>query len=226
CSGCYTPGSEKHLSLCAGCKAAKYCSRDCQKKDWPRHKATCQTNKTLVETLRAHSETPLGVLDRLVLPDGISMYELDQRLEKWVSFHSPTLMGATIHCINLPGNVTNARKKVMYVKLQPRERREHYDAPGLYFEFVDAYAVDIEEAMGWESPWPESLDQLKKLQDDSERDGRGGVTAAMVEVKPLAVQTVPFGSMKNLGIRRALSTWKETLKNDINQGKKFGPQRH
>ena len=173
-----------------------------------------------------HSETPQGALDRLRIPDGISMYELDQRLEKWVAYHSPTLMGATIHCIDLPRDITNSRRQVMYVKLRARERREHYDAPGLYFEFEDAYAVNIDEAMDWDEPWPGSMMQLISLQDESERDGRGGVSAAMVEVKPLAVQTVPFGSLKDLGIRKTLTTWKETLANDINKGKKFGGGRH
>lgn len=190
--------------------------------EFQRHKITCRTNQTLVESLKAYSETPAGSLDRLVLPDGLTMYELDQRLEKWVTFHSPTLMGATIHCIDLIGNLANARTHVMYVRLSARERREHFDAPALYFEFVDACAVDVEEAMGWASPWPESLIQLRKMQDDSEREGRGGVTAAMVEVKPLAIQTVPFGSMKNLRIKKRLKTWKETLQDDINKGKKFG----
>jgi len=191
-----------------------------------RHKVKCRTNKTTVESLKAHASTPAGVLDRLLLPDGVSMYELDQRLEKWVSFHSPTLMSATIHCIDLPGNLANARNKVMYVKLRPREKREHYDSPALYFEFVDAYPVDIDEAMRWNSPWPESLIQIRQMQEESARDGRGGVTAAMVEVKPLAVQTVPFGSLKNLGIRRKVSAWKDRLQSDIDKGKKFGGNRH
>lgn len=191
-----------------------------------RHKGACRNNQTLVSNLKAHEQTPAGEIDRLLLPDGLSMYEMDQRLEKWVQYHSPTLMGATIHCIDLPNSLENARTKVMYVKLRPRERKEHYDTPGLYFEFIDAYPVDIDEAMTWKSPWPESLVQLKRMQADSERDGRGGVTAAMVEAKPLAVQTVPFGSLKNLGIRRTSPTWKDSLKSDINRGKKFGGGRH
>lgn len=35
--GCYKPGTEN----CSRCRARKYCSRECQQKDWPAHKLTC-----------------------------------------------------------------------------------------------------------------------------------------------------------------------------------------
>ncbi|CCI44231.1 unnamed protein product [Albugo candida] len=34
-----------HLSLCAGCKTVRYCSRECQKKAWKHHKHQCQQIK-------------------------------------------------------------------------------------------------------------------------------------------------------------------------------------
>ena len=32
----------KNLKKCSRCKAVSYCSRACQKQDWPQHKLTCQ----------------------------------------------------------------------------------------------------------------------------------------------------------------------------------------
>ncbi|KDR69435.1 hypothetical protein GALMADRAFT_160447 [Galerina marginata CBS 339.88] len=42
CSHCGKPPSDdERFSKCARCKAMVYCSRQCQKKDWPDHKSSC-----------------------------------------------------------------------------------------------------------------------------------------------------------------------------------------
>lgn len=157
-----------------------------------------------------------------MLPDGISMFELDQRLEKWVKFHSPTMMAAVLHALRIPEDLNRARQYVLYIKLLPRSRGEHGGVPAKFFKVDDAYPVSVEEAMGWPSPWMESLVSLRNMQDESERKGRGRGTAAMVECPPLAVQTVPFGSlmdnMKELGI---MEDWKSIMTKDIEKGKRF-----
>lgn len=38
---CVVCGKE-NFRTCAGCKLTAYCGRDCQKKDWPQHKAVCK----------------------------------------------------------------------------------------------------------------------------------------------------------------------------------------
>ena len=44
CSWCLKTTKEVPLSLCAGCKTLKYCSKTCQKEDWKKgpHKDECK----------------------------------------------------------------------------------------------------------------------------------------------------------------------------------------
>ncbi len=42
CSGCDKPGNHKK---CGDCRTVMYCSRECQVKDWPRHKEKCKRLK-------------------------------------------------------------------------------------------------------------------------------------------------------------------------------------
>ena len=44
-SSCRVCGKQDELKNCSRCKSVKYCSVECQKKDWPQHKESCQTTK-------------------------------------------------------------------------------------------------------------------------------------------------------------------------------------
>lgn len=145
---------------------------------------------------------------------------MDQRLEKWVRFHSYTLMGACLHAVRAPEDLNNVRTNVLYVKLEVRE--DHDGVPAKYFRVAEAYAVSVQDGMRQSSPWPESLLQLRAMQNDAEKEKkRGLVGATLVECPPLAVQTVPFGSVKNVKGITVLESWKDILISDVENGRKF-----
>ncbi|OSC96969.1 hypothetical protein PYCCODRAFT_1440668 [Trametes coccinea BRFM310] len=217
CNHCFATAAEKKLMFCTQCKAQTYCSRECQKADWKNHKGACKNNNLLESRLREYENTPRGQLDRLFLVDGLSLHELDQRLERWVRFHSPTLMAATIHALRLPEDVGRARTSLLYVRLEARPQPEHEGATGKFFRVRDAEVVAWDDACRRPSPWPESLEQLRVMQDEAGRMGHGGVAAAMVECEPLAVQTVPFGSMMNFR-EKVQEDWKPFFIAHIEQG--------
>lgn len=149
----------------------------------------------------------------------MTLKELDARLEKWIKFHNPTLMGACIHALDLPRDITRSRSHVLHIQVWPRI--DHGGSASKYFRIVSAEPLAITEAMTYRAPWPESLDELKKLRDESESNGLGTVAAIGIVCLPLGVQIVPLGSLKGLSSLQIVSHWKETLINDVENGKKF-----
>ncbi|KAI0692464.1 hypothetical protein C8T65DRAFT_669582 [Cerioporus squamosus] len=222
CNNCYVSGEQKQLFSCSRCKSQAYCSRECQKADWKNHKPICENNGKLESALKEHERTPMGLFDRLKLVDGMSMYELDQRLEKWVHWHNGTLMVATVQALRLPENVTRAHTHLLYVKLKARSQAEHQGAPGKYFRVLDAEVIETEDGMRKASPWPESIIQLRDMCAAAERNQRGYMAAVMVECPPLGVQYVPFGSMTQHGLRGEVlhDTWKQSFVQHIEEGQK------
>ncbi len=47
---CAVCGLKEHLSKCSRCKKIMYCSLDCQKKDWKKHKSNCGPSKTVASS--------------------------------------------------------------------------------------------------------------------------------------------------------------------------------
>ncbi|RPD54790.1 hypothetical protein L226DRAFT_493710 [Lentinus tigrinus ALCF2SS1-7] len=222
CNNCFVDGNQKKLFACSGCRSQQYCSKECQKADWKKHKPMCQNNMMVESALKAHEGTLEGMMDRLTLVDGVSVYELDKRLEKWVQWHKQNLLVATIKALRLSEDASRARTHILCIKLEPRGQAEHQGAPGKYFRVEDAEVVEVEECMRRDRPWPESIAQVRQMDEDSGRNGRGYVAAAMIECPPLYVQTVPFGSITERSGRLLVldGMWKEDLVRNVEEGQR------
>jgi mitochondrial splicing suppressor protein 51 len=154
------------------------------------------------------------------LPDGLTLCDLDQRLEKWVKFHNATLMCATIHALRLPRDITRTRTHVLSIFITPR--LDHRDAPGKYFRVRFAEPLTIAEAKEKPAPWPQSIAQIETMRQESEEMGRGTVAAACLDCPMLGMQVVPFGSMgAQLSKIQVLDNWMDHLIRDVENGKKF-----
>jgi hypothetical protein len=49
CHGCHRNASpdEPRFKVCAGCRSLRYCSLECQRKDWAEHKGLCKVVTSL-----------------------------------------------------------------------------------------------------------------------------------------------------------------------------------
>ena len=53
CTGCSKLFPRKDMKVCTGCRAERYCSKECQKKTWSAHKTTCKAlSKLRAEALK------------------------------------------------------------------------------------------------------------------------------------------------------------------------------
>ena len=95
------------------------------------------------------------------------------------------------------------------------------DIPAKRFLFLNAQVIEIAEAQKLPAPWPESLEQLATLREESESKSRGTVAAVAIECLPLGVQFVPFGSLRDLSVLKILPDWKDILRRDLENGKRF-----
>ncbi|KAL3908705.1 MAG: hypothetical protein SGARI_002943, partial [Bacillariaceae sp.] len=53
CCNCHAGGADLRLLACAKCKYVLYCSKECQRADWPRHKTYCNPLPKRKETARS-----------------------------------------------------------------------------------------------------------------------------------------------------------------------------
>lgn len=150
----------------------------------------------------------------------MSWRELDSHLEKWVKHHSPTLMLSTIHALKLPLEFPRARTHIL--RLSVSFNTEHGGNVGKYFKLDEVEVKELDEARMLDSAWNVSVDQLRRMREDSERQRRGTVIAAAIECKPLAVQVVPFGSIKEPAMKNMkwVEGWEENLRRCIETGSK------
>jgi splicing suppressor protein 51 len=159
-------------------------------------------------------------LNLIPVPDGLSLVELNNRLAKWVKYHTATLMDATIHALNAPKDFTRIRSHLLRVHVSPRS--DHGGSPGKYFRIVDATVVSFADAWNFMPPWPDGLMHFSKLREESDRLKRGGVAMIGLECPPLGMQVVPFGSItKDIKQARVLHNWKDILTRDIENGRRM-----
>jgi len=52
CNNCHKEESNDKFKVCGDCLKVKYCSKECQKKDWIKHKNNCKGNLNASGSIR------------------------------------------------------------------------------------------------------------------------------------------------------------------------------
>ncbi|KAK7017405.1 MYND-type domain-containing protein [Favolaschia claudopus] len=112
CVHCRKDPTDKPFPICAACKEASFCSKECQTKAWPLHKMYCQMRKNTVARMvnAPSSDTfpPFFIRKRL--------------LTDFIEVHECLFQNAFISAITLAGGLDNFAysKRAMLILLQYR----------------------------------------------------------------------------------------------------------
>ncbi|KZT56087.1 hypothetical protein CALCODRAFT_497779 [Calocera cornea HHB12733] len=151
CRYCGKTKEEVKLQLCAGCGLHRYCSKDCQKKAWPKHKEMCRQNQR-----------------NMALPDkqpGL------KKLNSFTQKHKPHLHVAGIRALGVMDDPESAKELVLVVMIREREASDPvahkterayrcFDAKVLALEDFCRIQGDLDSTVGKEierSNTPEKL---------------------------------------------------------------------
>ncbi|KAJ6511186.1 hypothetical protein C8R45DRAFT_1207878 [Mycena sanguinolenta] len=118
----------KNLSKCNRCKTARYCSKECQKADWPHHKAYCN----MVKDFPPEKDPQTG-----------GEPPLQRHLRLWTSRFNGSLVCATIVALDLHRHPDNIDNFGLVVTLHPRPHKE----AGSRFKLISAVVTPMEEVM-------------------------------------------------------------------------------
>ncbi|KAF7344547.1 hypothetical protein MSAN_01936600 [Mycena sanguinolenta] len=115
CAACYRQETKelKHRR-CASCQQAAYCSKECQKEDWPMHKKTCQLQRVNRESLPAR---------------GTQVRDTMSDLKKWFSKHTQLLVYAATNAMKLHdrANMRMIQTHMFVIILEPAPSGIHGD---------------------------------------------------------------------------------------------------
>lgn len=102
CNNCRTDRFSSKIFLCTRCKAAWYCSKECQKMAWKDHKASCKRAGQKRDDLNSLTVAPAPNCD---VPDQpTSGAELVDTMSAWCDKHKPAMVQALCAALDIRAN--------------------------------------------------------------------------------------------------------------------------
>ncbi|EJD39031.1 hypothetical protein AURDEDRAFT_116265 [Auricularia subglabra TFB-10046 SS5] len=174
CHSCFVNKLQANLFLCAQCKAAMYCSKECQQKAWKDHKILCTESAARLEELKLKILKPAPNCE---VPDQpTTALELSEYMSSWTTKHRPLLAKTLVGALRLhmypAGHLTKGlRITVEWVSgAQATARR---------FRMVDAALLDFDSEAFPEGP---SSELARRNMEDAQKASLDGDCVAMITI--------------------------------------------
>ncbi|KAJ6557909.1 hypothetical protein B0H19DRAFT_1376464 [Mycena capillaripes] len=198
------------MRLCTQCKMRQYCSTDCQKSDWGRHKTEC-------EVQAAKMEADVHLHPGLAEDYDTWRTAMGPMLPTWLCVH-----GLAVH--DHPEHI-----QTKFVLLGLQEKSERPDTPLKMFKYKSITVLDrscLAQLFG-PSTAPEMIELIGHSDEEAKAQGKAGAAMLVVCVTPpdgkthvskfLRLNPVLL-RMEEL-LQKPLVGWKNHMKNLINEGK-------
>ncbi|KAJ7155183.1 hypothetical protein C8R46DRAFT_1356420 [Mycena filopes] len=208
CTG--SPLSAVHIRLCKQCGGANYCGRECQRADWPRHRAFCKSQAT-----RMAQEEEAGIAGRRV-----ACYA-------WVDATGLTLLQLIcIYALNVRQNPAHIKTHFVVLTLRERRPRPIDEPKKLYtYESIEAFhRGELRAVLGQEKLTLEILEQ--DARDDAVARAQGNAGRVLLVINVLdsddkIIYSHIMGIILNMSslLHPVLPNWKDTIKQLINEGR-------
>jgi len=183
CSYCAADCGKASLRKCSSCKLSRYCSRECQKKAWKTHKASCNTTANMLANL---------VND----PEGRS---LNDTFSRWLNSWKPILYGYALDALDLANHPAD-RLATHNVVIEIEKRPSPPSSAQTFRMFKGCIMSDAE--------WVQAMrdtDCTDEVIEDWKRDRRGDDTVRIIVICEDLVRFLYF-SLKDKGDSRRVDS--------------------
>ncbi|KAJ7460153.1 hypothetical protein FB451DRAFT_1270528 [Mycena latifolia] len=199
------------MRLCAQCKSIHYCSTECQRADWARHKALCKSQAA--ECARLQTDPAAA---RLV-----------EDFKAWHAAMGPIpFTWICVHGLAVYRHPENIQTK--FVVLVLRVRKERPSKASKMFEYDNIFVLDRSElprVMGGEGEATAMTNSIQDKDKKAKANGKAGAALLITIINPVDDHETKITLFTDVILRMAeldqpeTIGWKNGIKDIINEGR-------
>ncbi|KAJ6592842.1 hypothetical protein B0H19DRAFT_1245657 [Mycena capillaripes] len=198
------------MRLCRQCKAVNYCGRECQRADWPRHKAWCKS-----QAARMAQEEEAGIAGPRV------------HCNAWQSAMGPLLFEwICVQGLGVSQRPHNIQTQFVVLSVRERQPRPSALRNLFTYESIEVFANGALKAIlgGQEAFTVETREHVHRQDTAAKERGNAGAALLVVNVlkfddgRIILSHCIPVVIAMEYLLHPALPGWKDSMKDIINEG--------